>query len=163
MQLSSWFLLKPKTYFGRHLICFFLSMTKLFFWVMSCKYPNILYWRTSPSYYDSEESLHEKISHCNLFIFLHEAFWHKSCIMFTLIIFGVTCSFVDPSQSTVLTPLTSTSKCQNNIGTHRSHFIFQDFSYAIMVTIESWRTGSSFASCCYERYWTCHAPPYVWQ
>jgi hypothetical protein len=100
------------------------------------------------------------MSHCNLFLLSHEAFWHKSCIMFILIVFGVTCSFVDPLQSTVLTPLTLTTsfKCQNNIGTRRSHFIFQDFSYATMITIESWRIGSSFASCLYESYWTCHAP-----
>jgi hypothetical protein len=162
MQLSSWFLLKPKTYFKQHLICSFSFHDKTF-WVMSCKYSDILYWRRSPSYYDSEESSHEKMSHYNLFLFLHEASWLKSCIMFILIVFGVTCSFVDPLQSTVLTPLTSSSKCQNNIGTHKSHFIFQDFSYATMVTIESWRTGSSFVSCHYERYWTCHAPPYVWQ
>jgi hypothetical protein len=162
MQFSSWFLLKPKNLLRAASYMFFSFHDKTF-WVMSCKYPNILCWRTSPSYYDSEESSHEKMSHCNLFLFLHEAFWHKSCIMFILIIFGVTCSFVDPLQSTILTPLTTSSKCQNNIGTHRSHFIFQDFSYATMVTIESWRKGSSFASCHYERYWTCHASPYVWQ
>jgi hypothetical protein len=55
--------------------------------------------------------------------------------MFTLIVFGVTCSFVDPLQSTVLTPLTSSFKCRNNIGTHRSHLTFQDFSYATMVLV----------------------------
>jgi hypothetical protein len=35
-----------------------------------------------------------------------------------------------------LTPLTTSSKSQNNIGIHRSYFIFQDLSYATMVTIE---------------------------
>jgi hypothetical protein len=72
---------------------------------------------------------------------------NKSCIIFILIVFGFTCSFVDPLQSTVLTTLTTSSKWQNNIDIHRSHVVFQYFSYVTMVTIKSWRTSSSFASC----------------
>ena len=100
------------------------------------------------------------------FFSLHEAFWHKSCIMFVLIASGVTYDFVDPLQSTVLIPLGISPKSQillvlmDLISFSKTSFGFFYlglllFLHVTMVTIGSWRTGASF---CFLS-----APPHVWQ
>ena len=49
--------------------------------------------------------------------------------MFVLISSEVSYDFVDPLQSTVLTPLAISSKYQNNIGTYRSYIILDSSAW----------------------------------
>jgi hypothetical protein len=72
-----------------------------------------------------KESLHD-VTHCNIFILLHESFHH--------IPFGVTFYLVDPLQPTVLAPLEISSKSQTSL-------VFIDFIHL------AWLPATSASDC----------------